>query len=273
MRFFPLLLIVSFAFIQTPVLADPIASASTEFSFQLTSVGRNTVAALSALDIEMVLDTEKMKTQTGGENQDFTRIDTVPSWRGGSARTRLADGTFEYFFDAGSAVLFGEVVSADFRAGADDQTVGGDSAISTASGDIILSITADAGQGIVDLALVYLVSADALSLDVSGVGAMGSASASASASFRRLGGERIADDLLEEIDISRDEDGSSSDGTISVTHLFTVDPGETVRFRFDGAANATATATAVPEPSSFLLLGMLGLIGAWRQRYSKSKAS
>ncbi len=271
MRFLPLFLIVSFALIQNPALADPIASASTEFRFQLTADGSptNEGSALSALDIGMVLRTEDMKTQSDGENQDFTRIDTVDCCGVGPGRNKLSDGNWDYIFLAGGFGLAGETVVADFIAGADDQTVGGDSAFSTASGYVILNITADPGEPAVDLVLTYTV--PVADVEVEGVGAMASASASASSLFRRLGDEDTPDTELGEIDISRDENGMLSDGTTEVIHSFTVDSGETVRFRFDGAANGTAT--AVPEPSSFLLLGMLGLIGAWRQRYSKSKAS
>ncbi len=275
MRFLPLLLFLSVAFISCPLFAGPIVSrADSGVNVSVSSDFSNpgsagSLAALGNLDVffELTVSDELMTSdgsspEGGSKAEELVRIfsfgGSLDPLEGGTYSLPYAvipDGTFF------SNDIMGLISVVAERATADGVVTTAKSAF-----DVELTVEAHADHGPVNLFLNYDVLA--VSSSITGAGTMGDEMffGTAVASSTLTSGDVTLDSL--EVSVNSND---IFENAASRRLPFTLAAGESVTFKISTMAQATAT--AVPEPSSFLLLGMLGLVGAWRQRFSKSKVS
>ncbi len=251
-----------------PSIAGPVAAtAFSSFQFYVTA----TSGSQQAIDnLKLTLD---LTSFADVDNSDGTQ----PG--GGSEAVAFMGITGDSHGLADTSGLFNLGQKFDGYVSATAESATADGVVTTAEASIILPITieADPSLGEVVIELHYIADDTAAFMggsvvSISGAGTSGGeAFSGTAATSTELGADADFDPfyfVLANTEASLDGDEKS---LTRYTSQFAVVDSST--FHITATAKATTTATAVPEPSSFLLLGMLGLIGAWRQRYSKSKAS
>ncbi len=265
MKFISLTILLAVVASATPVAAGPVmATGNASFDISVTPLAGST-AALENLNLTLEL----------ASTADVTSSDGTTPGAGNGADTGLVKGPSGVQLGDGSHTFdLDNMFTAIALSAAGRGTADGVVTTAKSSVDVSLAITADPSHGSVSLRLNYsaeggfFFGGSYAFIDGAGTAGGETFSGTAAASTALT----LGDDVLASAAVSLDDNGEEL-GEAQLFHDFNLEPGESVTFDLSAMTQATATATAVPEPSSFLLLGMLGLVGAWRQRISKSNSN
>lgn len=275
MRYIPLFLFLAVALTSHTLFAGPIVSGAASdvvvsVSSDFSDPGSaGSFDALMNLDVffELTVSDDLMTSDGSSPEGDSKAEELVRIFSFGGNLDPLEGGTYNLPYQVNpDLTFFSNDILGAISAVAERATADGVVTTAKSAFDVELTIVAHADHGPVNLVLDYEVLA--VSSSITGAGTMGDEMffGTAAANSTLTSG----DVTLDSLEVSVNSNDIFENGA-SRRLPFTVAAGESVTFKISTMAQATAT--AVPEPSSFLLLGMLGLIGAWRQRYSKSKAS
>ncbi len=274
MRFLPLFVFLSVAFISCPLFAGPIVSQAEADAFVSVSSdfsnpgSAGSVEALNNLNVffELTVSDELMTSDGSSPEGGSKAEELVFIFSFGGSLDPLEGGTYNlpYVVHPDGTFRSNEIIGGGLavteRATADGVVTTAESAF-----DVELTIETHPDYGPVSLILISELFGDSA---ITGAGMMGD---------EMFFGTAVANSTLTSggvtlgsLEVSVDGN-DTHDSEWTIEHPFTLAAGDSVTFKISTMAQATAT--AVPEPSSFLLLGMLGLVGAWRQRISKSNSN
>lgn len=262
MKYFAFTTLLAVVAISAPAMAGPVSATGVSvFEISVTPFAGST-AALENLNLTLELASAADVISSDGTTPEGSSF--VERGLFDPLGFSFSDGIHSFDLDD---TFIAYVSSIAERATADGVVTTAKSSI-----DLSMTIVADPSHGPVSLRLGYIAQPNPFfggsTVSIIGAGTAGleSFSGVAAASTALTLGENV----LASTAASLDDNGSEESET-QLFHEFDLDPGESVTFKLSAMAQGTATATAVPEPSSFLLLGMLGLVGALRKRVSKAK--